>query len=119
MRKIVRLNRQYWPGGGFGHWCPGCESGHEITVDNPNASGAKWTFNGDGQSPTFAPSINIKLNPKDHKHYQPNVASSVCHYFINAGMIQFCGDSTHALAGKTVPLPEIPARAYFTCEPVP
>jgi len=25
-----------------------------------------------------------------------------CHYFIKAGQIEFCGDSTYALAGQTV-----------------
>jgi hypothetical protein len=32
----------------------------------------------------------------------------VCHVFIKAGMIQFLGDCTHALAGQTVPIPAWP-----------
>jgi hypothetical protein len=27
-----------------------------------------------------------------------------CHLFINGGQIQYCGDSTHALAGQTIPM---------------
>jgi hypothetical protein len=34
----------------------------------------------------------------------------ICHFFVTDGEIEFCGDSTHALSGKNVQLPEIPAR---------
>jgi hypothetical protein len=34
----------------------------------------------------------------------------ICHFFVTDGEIEFCGDSTHALSGKKVQLPEIPAR---------
>jgi len=74
------------------HWCPGCKSIHRINVNAPNKySNARWTWDGNVDAPTFSPSINIVGH---------------CHYFIRAGQIQFCQDSTHALAGKTVPLPE-------------
>ena len=117
MAKLVRLDRHYYPRGGFGHWCPGCNSGHEITVDEPNSSGARWTFDGNVKAPTFSPSINLKINTPDMgKHYQPDVASTVCHYFIRAGKIQFLGDCTHALRGQTVDLPDIPEGRYITGE---
>ncbi len=119
MAKLVQLNREYWPKGGFGHWCPGCNSGHEINVDEPNHSGARWTFDGNTVAPTFSPSINMKINTPDMgARYQPDIASTVCHYFINAGRIQFLGDCTHALKGQTVDLPDIPASAYMSSERV-
>lgn len=31
---------------------------------------------------------------------------TVCHSFVTAGRIQFLGDSTHALAGQTVDVPD-------------
>jgi hypothetical protein len=31
-----------------------------------------------------------------------------CHSFVRAGRIEFLNDSTHALAGKTVDLPDLP-----------
>lgn len=114
--KLVRLDPTYWPDGGYGHWCPGCKSGHEINVDKPNASGAKWSFDGNMDAPTFSPSINLQINPKGHKHYQPDVASTVCHYFLRGGELQFLSDCTHDFAGKNVPLPEIPATAYLTSQ---
>ena len=55
-------------------------------------NGHFWTFDGNEESPTFAPSINIVGR---------------CHYHIRAGRIEFCGDSKHALAGKTVNLPDL------------
>lgn len=116
MAKLVRLNREYWSHDGFGHWCPGCGCGHEIAVGEKNASGASWTFDGNAQSPTFSPSINCKWG----KHADPKCdhEGGVCHYFIRAGKIEFCGDSTHCLKGKTVDLPDIPDSAYISCERV-
>ena len=81
-------------GPGWRHYCPGCERMHVIPTDaRAQPNGHKWTFDGNMESPTFSPSINIV---------------GQCHYFIRAGMIEFCGDSKHALAGKTVPLPDLP-----------
>lgn len=118
MAKLAKLDTHYYPQGGFGHWCPGCESGHEINVDAPNSSGAKWTFNGDASKPTFAPSINMQINPKGHKHYQPDIATTVCHYFIRDGRIEFLGDCTHKLRGQTVDLPDLPRHVFMTSERV-
>lgn len=114
--KVVRLDTQYYLAGSFGHFCPGCNSGHEISVEAKNHSGAQWTFNGDCERPTFAPSINLKINPPGHEHYQPDVKSSVCHYFIRDGKIQFLGDCTHDLRGQTVDLPDLPTGLYLTSQ---
>ena len=118
MAKLVKLDPAYWPNGGYGHWCPGCDAGHEINVEKPNYSGAKWSFDGNALRPTFAPSINIRVNMPDMNGYQPGISSRVCHYFIKAGMIEFLGDCTHALKGKTVEMPDVPVGKYFTCEPL-
>ncbi len=76
------------------HFCPGCGYLHRIDVYEPNPrTKAIWSWDNNTKKPTFAPSINIV---------------GVCHYFIRDGQIQYCADSTHALAGQTVPLPPIP-----------
>ena len=75
------------------HWCPGCKRAHSINTLIKNTFGAVWSFDGNMESPTFSPSINIV---------------GQCHYFIQAGKIQFCQDSKHALAGQTVDLPDLP-----------
>lgn len=76
------------------HWCPGCGMLHRISVSTPNeVTGAKWTWNQDPIKPTFSPSVNIVGR---------------CHYFLREGVLEFCQDSTHDLAGKSIPLPDIP-----------
>lgn len=113
--KIVPLDREYWPRGGFGHWCPGCGHGHEIDTEQPNSNKAMWKFNGNMERPTFTPSVNSRWG----KYADPNGGytdrqSGICHYFITDGKIQYCGDSTHALKGQTVDLPDIPDGKYLT-----
>lgn len=77
------------------HWCPGCEELHAIAVGQPFPNGARWTWDGNMERPTFSPSINV---------------IGRCHYFIRAGRIEFCSDSKHRLAGQTVDLPDIPPK---------
>lgn len=94
--------------GGYTHICPGCGNVHMINTDAPNSVGAQWTFDGNVDSPTFKPSVNVRTNMPDMQHYQPHAYSSVCHYNLVAGQVSFCPDSTHQLAGQIVPLPELP-----------
>jgi hypothetical protein len=56
-----------------------------------------WTFDGNLEAPTFTPSFLHSWG-----------TGKVCHYNLIAGWLQFCPDSTHGLAGKTVPLPDLP-----------
>lgn len=93
-RFLCSTNDESW-GLRLMHWCPGCNGWHMVNVEKPNHLGAQWSWNEDVEKPTFSPSVNIVGH---------------CHYFIRGGMIEFCGDSRHALAGQTVPLPEIPER---------
>ena len=91
-------------GGGYAHMCPGCRGMHYITVDRPNHCGARWSFDGNLDAPTFSPSVNISI-PADAEGQRDPFR---CHYFLRAGMIEFLGDCTHALAGQTVALPHLP-----------
>lgn len=77
------------------HWCPGCNGWHMIPIEKRNHLGAVWGWDGDVEKPTVSPSVNIV---------------GVCHYFLSEGVIEFCGDSRHALSGQKVPLPKIPER---------
>jgi len=114
MSKLVLLDKTYWPQGGYGHWCPGCGYGHEINVDSPNASGAKWAYDGNASAPTFSPSINMRWGKFAGQKETDD--GGICHYFIRGGMIQYCGDTTHSLSGQTVALPDIPDGKYFTSQ---
>lgn len=81
-------------------YCPGCENHHGIWQNhNPNPlTRAVWTWNGDLDKPTISPSILVQADfDGDHPR-------KICHSFVKDGQIQFLGDCTHALAGKTVSL---------------
>lgn len=75
--------------GGYVFYCPACACGHQYFK-------GRWDFNGSMEQPTFTPSLKNSW------------AGGVCHLFLTNGILEFCGDSTHAMAGQKVPLPEIP-----------
>jgi hypothetical protein len=81
-------------GGKVAFRCPGCGSTHAVRVTG-NDPGPRWTYNGDPERPTFSPSILVTWGR----------LSKRCHSFVRAGEIEFLGDCTHELAGKTVPIP--------------
>lgn len=93
---------------GYAHWCPACKTGHAFATDVPNSNGAIWTFDGNMDAPTFEPSMNITVNAKAHPHHQPDVETSVCHYFLRAGIITYLMDCTHEMRGMKVSLPDHP-----------
>ena len=80
---------------GVGMWCPGCDDLHAVRL---GANG--WTFDGDDEAPTFAPSILVQYGnlPGDRR----------CHSFVREGHWEFLSDSTHALAGQRVPMVPLP-----------
>lgn len=80
-------------------WCPACVDHHTFTHYPDSSRG--WSFNGDWDNPSFTPSL---LYPDRRP---------VCHLFVTAGHIHYCGDCGHSLAGKAIPLPEIPAEHLF------
>lgn len=104
--------------------CPGCNEAHAVRVreDGQNIDGA-WGFNGDYDRPTFSPSILVRTGhfvpgheagrcwctyAKEHPDEEDDgFRCSICHSFVRDGQIQFLGDCTHALAGQTVPLPDM------------
>jgi len=96
--------------GGYLHWCPGCEEMHLL----PDS----WAFDGNLDSPTFTPSFKhegkqtVKIGGKWTGDWvrdaNGNTVPFICHYILTAGVLNFCGDCTHALAGQAVPLPKLP-----------
>lgn len=87
---------------GYRFECPGCAEPHVIPI-KPHPKG--WDFTGDEERPTFAPSILVYPSKKWEDGRA--VDSPRCHSFVRDGRIEFLSDSTHALAGQTVDLPEI------------
>jgi len=86
---------------------------HAVRTADPR--GNNWGFNGDVDKPTFTPSLlvqgTVPLTDEEAERIMRGEKLEpkplVCHSFIRDGQIQFLGDCTHALAGKTVDLPEI------------
>ena len=86
---------------GISFWCPGCDGAHVVAV-----GGGRWSWDGDVDAPTISPSILVTYQGKDAG--QDDAPPARCHSFMRAGRIEFLSDSTHALAGQTVPLPDWP-----------
>jgi Family of unknown function (DUF6527) len=80
--------------GHIGHYCLGCDSIHFIKLRKKNDDKPSWTFNHDLINPTFDPSIKISWKFKDNP--------KICHYFIIDGKVNYCQNSTHDYAGKSV-----------------
>lgn len=100
MARIGRKLRSL-EGGRVAFMCPGCGHMHQVIVQSPERP--RWDWNGDADAPTFSPSVFV--NPPGNLH---NPAVPSCHSFVRAGRIQFLSDCTHALAGQTVDLPDVP-----------
>jgi len=87
-------------------FCPGCGYEHGLPISG--SSHPVWAWNGSLDKPTFTPSLlNLTgsfANPKfkDPEGIQP----TRCHVYITDGKIQFLGDCTHKMRGRTMELPE-------------
>lgn len=87
-------------------WCPGCDRAHQIGYGQ--GAGPRWAWSGGADKPTFRPSVLVRYDGSDAS--RNGAPPAVCHSFVTDGRIQFLSDSTHALAGQTVDLPEWPQR---------
>lgn len=85
-------------------WCSGCGEPHSVPVAGEKA----WQWNGERDRPTLAPSILIRYPayPTAAEGFEQWRTERVCHSFVRDGRIQYLGDCTHALAGKTIDLPD-------------
>lgn len=98
-------------------WCPGCEKQHSVGIASPLGDHRVWAFNHDYTAPTFTPSLLVTYGhyvtgtlAKDCAECSTNrKRCGRCHSFIVDGQWQFLNDCSHSLAGKTVPIPELPA----------
>jgi hypothetical protein len=105
-------------GGKVTFWCPACDDSHIIGIAAPART--VWNFNGNGDAPTFTPSVLMEyeraeppvtfenLDEYRRKPWPQTKKRYVCHSYVTNGRIQFLPDCTHALAGQTVDLPDWP-----------
>jgi len=84
-------------------WCPACKILHKFYVNSFGLNKARWTWNGDINRPTFSPSLIITISSGDK-----NKSDIRCHSFLKNGIWEYLNDCTHEMAGKKVPLPDLP-----------
>ena len=79
--------------------CPACNAIHGVHIEKPpHPELHQWDWNGDKKFPTLNPSLN-----RESRLASRNGNGKVlkrCHFFIRDGIIDYCSDSTHKLAGK-------------------
>ena len=98
-------------------WCPGCEKLHSVCIEDSTGRHPVWAFNQNFDAPTFTPSLLVTyghyvsgtLEKGCDKCAEHPRGCGRCHSFIVDGKWQFLDDCSHHLAGKTVPLPQLPA----------
>jgi len=96
--------------GGYSHWCPACDEMHPL----PDS----WTFDGNLEKPTFAPSfkhngLKLTYGPDGKwdgwaRDAAGNTIPHICHYHITEGKIAYCNDCNHEFNSKTIPMPDLP-----------
>ncbi|WP_128003473.1 DUF6527 family protein [Piscinibacter defluvii] len=122
-------------GGGLTFWCAGCREAH--TVWTGQGPGPRWTWNGDVERPVFGPSVLVRTghyadgkSPADcficqeHRAHPDDDHGSwrctICHTYVGCngaqpGEIIYLSDCTHDLAGKVIPLPDMPQYRERDC----
>lgn len=80
-------------------FCPGCKETHPFQVP-------RWSFNGDMEKPTFSPSLLVYESGRNRAENQAPSRKTQCHLFLTDGVIQYCGDCPHELAGKSIECPD-------------
>lgn len=98
MPKVLPIDRgENADGKEFAFICPACGNSHWFRTESKQQP--SWEFNGDVEKPTIRPSIKVRGGAKGSDH--------VCHFTITDGRIDYCGDSSHALANRSVPMEDM------------
>lgn len=102
--------------GEFLFWCSGCGCAHFVRTAEyyrqHGGSGPAWTITGPDEAPTVRASVLVRSTamPTDQEAdrilagERVDLPKTVCHLFITDGQVRYLADSTHGLAGRTVPL---------------
>lgn len=89
--------------------CPGCGKNHEVsTLTQWFANQILFTFNGNVNSPTLTPALQMKNGKYVTSNPDTDYGEGlICNSVVTDGNIRFLETSTHHLKGKTVELPEL------------
>lgn len=83
------------------HWIVRCKMCGTHYIPKSSDENKTWYFNGNVNCPTFVPSIKEITNDPTHPHYQPRALTSICHFTITNGTMQYHGDCTHEMANTS------------------
>ena len=78
------------------YWCVGCAHAHSVPAE-------RWSWNKSIDVPTLHPSVRHYTT-----HPETKVETTICHYHLKAGVIEYCGDCQHDFKGQKIPLQDIP-----------
>ena len=81
---------------GYSFFCRGCQETHVFWTSGKLV----WHFNGDASKPSFSPSLLNTWTNHDEG------VQERCHLFMTDGVISYCTDCTHSLAGTSYQLEE-------------
>lgn len=96
-------------------WCPACKDRHGVRCHTPGQTpeppaqpgmGPSWSFDGNLDAPTIAPSLNVSWTQGEGR------VLARCHFVVTNGAIAYQGDCTHPMAGQTVPCPDVDSDGY-------
>lgn len=95
MRPVVLLlDSQQWKQCAVQFYCPGCNLTHTVTI-TPEDGVKHWSFNGNLECPTLSPSLGVRWRDVNKDTYD-------CHVVVTDGVLNYCTDSEHELAGQKV-----------------
>jgi len=106
MSQVSRVLRKWT--GGYTWWCPGCKQAHSVPVDSPTRP--SWSFDGNLEQPSFSPSVRhfVPAQAPDPEWWpEGKPEHTFCHYFITAGVIDYCNDCDHEFSGQKVPMVDL------------
>jgi hypothetical protein len=87
--------------------CPGCKDVHVINLDSSRPlNQSYWEFNGNIDFPTITGAIRVWSESRERGKLK--LVKKVCEFEVKGGCIIYNADTTHELAGQTVPLPPLP-----------
>jgi len=85
-------------------WCPGCKHPHAIPFINaPQGAPGLWAYDGKKECPTITPSLRVMAGSSEE---------SQCHVVVTSGILNYCSDCKHSLAGKSVPMVDFKDNWY-------
>lgn len=88
--------------GVLAHQCPGCGGRHEIDIHAHSRDGKVIGWDGDQIRPSIAEPLRFETKDAHAR------VVAVCEYVIRSGVAYYFENCTHALAGQSRHLQEIP-----------